>query len=62
MWVAREKRPFVVCDTYAGPERRFQDKGPPEGLPGRRVSDRMAREAAELPDLNNEQEPKRDVR
>ncbi len=62
VWVAREKRPFVVCDTYAGPERRFQDKGPPEGLPGRRVSDRMERKAAELPDLNNEQEPTRDVR
>ena len=64
VWVAREKRPFVVCDTYAGPERRFQDKGPPEGLPGRRASDRMQSIAAELPDISNDEqtEQKRDVR
>jgi len=36
VWVAREKRPFVLCDVYVGPERRSEDRGPPPGLPRRR--------------------------
>ena len=39
IWAAREKRPYVKCATYAGPDRRFQDLGPPVGLPGRRFDD-----------------------
>ncbi len=66
LWVAREKRPFVVCDTYAGPDRRFKDKGPPEGLPGRRSVDKFRKEESEpaAPSETNEPAPqhKRDAR
>lgn len=36
--IAREKRPFVSCSTYVGPDRRFHDIGPPDGR-GRRHGD-----------------------
>jgi DNA-binding response OmpR family regulator len=36
--IAREKRPFVSCATYTGPDRRFHDIGPPDGK-GRRHND-----------------------
>jgi DNA-binding response OmpR family regulator len=36
LWVAREKRPFIACDSYVGPDRRFHEIGPPEGLSERR--------------------------
>jgi DNA-binding response OmpR family regulator len=36
LWVAREQRPFVSCDSYVGPDRRFHDSGPPPGKPDRR--------------------------
>jgi DNA-binding response OmpR family regulator len=39
VWVAGEKRPFVSCSTYIGPDRRFHDSGPPEGMVGRRHDD-----------------------
>ena len=39
IWIAREKRPFVNCDTYMGPDRRFHDTGPPAGMTGRRHND-----------------------
>ena len=39
IWASREKRPYVKCATYAGPDRRFQDRGPPVGVPGRRFDD-----------------------
>jgi DNA-binding response OmpR family regulator len=39
IWIAREKRPFVNCDTYMGPDRRFHDTGPPAGMSGRRHND-----------------------
>jgi len=39
IWIAREKRPFVNCDTYMGPDRRFHDTGPPAGMVGRRHND-----------------------
>ena len=39
IWVARESRPFVLCDTYAGPDRRFKFEGPPGGVRGRRAGD-----------------------
>jgi response regulator RpfG family c-di-GMP phosphodiesterase len=45
IWASREKRPYVKCATYAGPDRRFQDLGPPEGMPGRRFDDPAAAEA-----------------
>ncbi len=39
IWIAREKRPFVSCGTYTGPDRRFHDTGPPAGVSGRRYND-----------------------
>lgn len=38
-WVAREERPFVDCDVYVGPDRRFKRMGPPAGMDGRRHDD-----------------------
>lgn len=39
VWIAREKRPFVNCGSYIGPDRRFHDTGPPAGMTGRRHND-----------------------
>jgi len=39
LWVARDKRPFVEVGEYLGPDRRFKEKGPPEGAAGRRTND-----------------------
>ena len=33
LWIARDKRPFVVCEAYIGPERRFKFEGPPPRRP-----------------------------
>jgi DNA-binding response OmpR family regulator len=30
--IAREKRPYVSCATYVGPDRRFHDIPPPDGV------------------------------
>jgi CheY-like chemotaxis protein len=38
LWVAREKRPFLDTGSYLGPDRRFQDLGPPK-TGGRRRDD-----------------------
>lgn len=40
--LARDQRQFVECDTYAGPDRRFQSFGPPVGMKGRRHDDLSA--------------------
>lgn len=39
IWVAKESRPFIECDTYLGPDRRFHSMGPPPGMEGRRSDD-----------------------
>ena len=39
LWIARENRAFIECDTYVGPDRRFQSLGPPSGTQGRRKDD-----------------------
>ncbi len=39
-FVAREKKPFVSCGDYLGPDRRFHDVGPPPGIAGRRHDDK----------------------
>lgn len=41
LWVAHETRPFIECDGYAGPDRRFQHLGPPPGVDGRRREDAL---------------------
>jgi CheY-like chemotaxis protein len=38
-WIAHEKRPFVKHEIYAGPDRRWKDKGAPIGESGRRAGD-----------------------
>jgi len=37
-WSARTDRPFIETDTYIGPDRRFKNTGPPDGV-GRRKTD-----------------------
>jgi DNA-binding response OmpR family regulator len=39
IWIAREGRKFVECDTYVGPDRRFKNEGVPPGVVGRRRDD-----------------------
>ena len=56
LWIATEQRPFIELDGYIGPDRRFQNLGPPKdpgtGAPGtgRRRVDRAA--AAPKPDID----------
>ena len=38
LWIAQTNRTFVSCDAYTGPDRRFQNLGPPDGV-GRRARD-----------------------
>lgn len=38
LWIAQNNRTFVSCDVYSGPDRRFQNVGPPDGV-GRRHND-----------------------
>jgi len=48
LWIAQESRPFLELDGYVGPDRRFQNLGPPGGPgTGRRRADRA--EAARKP-------------
>lgn len=37
--VQTDKRAFVICDSYAGPDRRFKFEGPPPGVGPRRCTD-----------------------
>jgi CheY-like chemotaxis protein len=39
IWIAKEGRRFVECDTYVGPDRRFKNEGVPPGMVGRRRDD-----------------------
>jgi CheY-like chemotaxis protein len=41
LWIAQESRPMVESDSYVGPDRRFQNLGPPDGV-GRRAGDLSA--------------------
>lgn len=38
-WIAYEKRPFVKHDIYAGPDRRWKNKGAPIGESSKRATD-----------------------
>lgn len=40
LWVARDPRPMLQAGDYAGPDRRFQDVGPPDNT-GERRQDRI---------------------
>jgi CheY-like chemotaxis protein len=39
VYVSKDQRPFVECDAYNGPDRRFKNEGPPPGTDGRRKTD-----------------------
>lgn len=39
IWISKEGRRFVECDTYMGPDRRFKNEGVPPGMVGRRRDD-----------------------
>jgi DNA-binding response OmpR family regulator len=39
LWISREGRRFVECDSYMGPDRRFKNEGVPSGMVGRRRDD-----------------------
>ena len=55
LWIAREGRRFVECDTYVGPDRRFKNVGVPPGMTGRRRAD-LQGEIGEAQSPNMEQE------
>lgn len=40
LWMSREKRPYIECESYAGPDRRWHDVALPTGTAGRRQKDR----------------------
>ena len=39
VWVAKEGRAFIECESYLGPDRRFHSIGPPPNTEGRRADD-----------------------
>jgi len=39
VWIAFDRRQFIDCPTYFGPDRRFKIEGYPTGV-GRRASDK----------------------
>lgn len=39
IWLGRDRRQFVDCESYSGPDRRFKAFGPPVGMKGRRHDD-----------------------
>ena len=39
LYVARDRRPYIKCGDYIGPDRRFRDVGPPPNMAGRRHND-----------------------
>lgn len=39
VWLSKDRRDFIDCPTYRGPNRRFQNLGPPPGMDGRRSDD-----------------------
>jgi DNA-binding response OmpR family regulator len=42
LWLTRDQREWVECDTYVGPDRRVRNYGPPMGMAGRRAGDLSA--------------------
>jgi hypothetical protein len=55
LWIAREGRRFIECDTYTGPDRRFKNEGVPPGVEGRRRDD-LQGEIGEADTPNMDQE------
>lgn len=55
LWISKEGRRFVECDSYVGPDRRFKNEGVPAGMAGRRRDD-LPPEVGESQGPNMEQE------
>ncbi len=53
-WVAYDRRQFIDCPTYFGPDRRFKIEGYPTGI-GRRASDKTI-EISEMTEPNLDQD------
>jgi DNA-binding response OmpR family regulator len=43
LWIAKEGRRFIECESYVGPDRRFKNEGVPAGKAGRRRDDLPAK-------------------
>ncbi|WP_295709931.1 response regulator [uncultured Brevundimonas sp.] len=54
LWLGRDEREFVDCDTYCGPDRRVRNAGPPAGMDGRRAGD-LSGELGEAVEANMDQ-------
>lgn len=54
VWIAFDRRQFIDCPTYFGPDRRFKIEGYPTGV-GRRASDKMI-QVADATEPNLEQD------
>jgi len=55
LWISKEGRRFVECDTYMGPDRRFKNEGVPPGTVGRRRDDLPVEIGqAETPNMDQE--------
>jgi CheY-like chemotaxis protein len=52
MWVCMDTRVFVELESYVGPDRRFQNLGPPPGTDGRRKGDDEDVGKASTPNLD----------
>ncbi len=50
LWAARSERPFVETSDYVGPDRRFKDIAPPDGV-HKRGSDNAAKTGSSIEDL-----------
>ena len=50
IWTARDKRNYVKSETYVGPDRRWHELGPPLGMAGRRLEDRVPGDGDEVGD------------
>lgn len=53
LWVARDPRRMLKAGGYNGPDRRFQELGPPEGVEERRAEVLRALAAAEVQQTAN---------
>ncbi|HEY8573645.1 response regulator [Phenylobacterium sp.] len=57
IWMAKEGRPFLFSENYVGPDRRFRDDGPPDGV-GRRREDKVGQAAAAAVEVVDEHKQK----
>lgn len=54
VWVSKDDRLFIDCESYVGPDRRFRRLSPPPGIKGRR-SDDLSEEVGEATEPNMDQ-------